>query len=510
MKTLRQTLVLLSASGLLAAAAVATVSMLGERAADRNARSAFVAKDVGADVLPPPMYLVELRLVLSQAVEGSIDAATAQSEVARLEKEYAARVDYWTQNPPYGLEKHLLGAQHEDGKLFIQKSKSVLETLGRDTTVSKLALKEAHESYLKHRAGVDETVKASGAFAESAISGYDKQQATMVWLIWSILAMSAVGLILMSRWAIKSIFASTGGEPSEVARIANAVANGDLAVRVPVSPGDHASVMAAMDRMCNKLIQVVGQVRTSSDAIASGANQIADGNFDLSQRTEEQASSLQSTSSAMEQIASTVAHNADTSRQANDLAASASKVAERGGEVVNQVVVTMQDITESSRKINDIIGVIDSIAFQTNILALNAAVEAARAGEQGRGFAVVASEVRSLAQRSATAAKEIKTLIGSSVEKVDTGAKLVNQAGSTMAEIVTQVKHVSALIGEISNATTEQTLGVEQVGGSITTIDQTTQQNAALVEQSAAAARDLSDQAAQLVNLVNQFKLEKV
>lgn len=509
MKTLRQTLMLLSASGILAVAAIKVVTMTGESAADQNARSAFVAKDVGADVLPPPMYLVEMRLVLSQAVEGSIDASTAQSEVARLEKEYLARVDYWTKNPPFGLEKQLLGAQHRDGQVFIEKSKAVLASLSGDPAASKDALKAAHESYLQHRAGVDETVKASGAFAESAIAGYEQQQVNLLWTTWSILAISAIGLILMGRWAMKSIFASTGGEPSEVAMIANAVANGDLAVRVPVRPGDHTSVMAAMDRMCKKLIQVVGQVRTSSDAIASGANQIADGNLDLSQRTEEQASSLQSTSSAMEQIASTVAHNADTSRQANDLAASASKVAERGGEVVNQVVTTMQDITESSRKINDIIGVIDSIAFQTNILALNAAVEAARAGEQGRGFAVVASEVRSLAQRSATAAKEIKTLISNSVEKVDAGAKLVNQAGSTMAEIVNQVKHVSSLIGEISNATTEQTLGVEQVGSSITTIDQTTQQNAALVEQSAAAARDLSDQAAQLVSLVNQFKFAK-
>ncbi len=206
-------------------------------------------------------------------------------------------------------------------------------------------------------------------------------------------------MLVVGYWARRSVYAVLGGEPSELATIANAVEGGNLDVRVTVAQGDNNSVMAAMARMCQSLTHIVDQVRTSSDVIASGANQIAGSNLDLSHRTEEQASNLQSTASAMEQIASTVAHNAETSRQANALAASASNVAERGGEVVNQVVTTMQDITDSSRKINDIIGVIDGIAFQTNILALNAAVEAARAGEQGRGFAVVASEVRSLAQR---------------------------------------------------------------------------------------------------------------
>jgi methyl-accepting chemotaxis protein len=508
MKSLRHTLMILSASGIVAAALLTGVSMLGERRANEAAQGAFVAKDVGADVLPPPMYLIELRLVLSQVAEGSMDAATAQKEVARLQREYTDRVSHWTKNPPYGLEKQLLGAQHDAALVFIEQSNVVIKTLaGGDASATQAAVKTAHASYLKHREGVDETVKASGAFAETAIAGYTNTQEWLKGLALGIFLIATISLAVLGTWARRSIFAVTGGEPTEVARIANAVAEGNLAVQVSTKKGDDSSVMAAMARMCQSLTHIVNQVRASSDVIASGATQIAGSNMDLSQRTEEQASNLQSTASAMEQISSTVAHNADTSRQANELAAAASTVAERGGEVVSQVVTTMQDITDSSRKINDIIGVIDGIAFQTNILALNAAVEAARAGEQGRGFAVVASEVRSLAQRSALAAKEIKTLIGSSVEKVDAGAKLVSEAGATMAEIVQQVKHVTSLIGEISNATTEQTQGVSQVGDAITVLDQTTQQNTALVEESAAAAENLSQQAQELVELVRMFKL---
>jgi methyl-accepting chemotaxis protein len=248
-------------------------------------------------------------------------------------------------------------------------------------------------------------------------------------------------------------------------------------------------------------------VRSSSDSIATGSAQIATGNADLSQRTEEQASNLEQTAASMEQLTATVKQNSDTARQANQLATSASEAASRGGAVVSQVVGTMQDISASSKKIADIIGVIDGIAFQTNILALNAAVEAARAGEQGRGFAVVASEVRSLAQRSANAAKEIKTLIGQSVAKVDDGSKLVDEAGASMHDIVNQVKRVTDLIAEISTASIEQTQGIAQVGEAVTQLDQVTQQNAALVEQSAAAADSLKQQAAGLAELVRAFRV---
>ena len=309
-------------------------------------------------------------------------------------------------------------------------------------------------------------------------------------------------------WVTRSITRQLGGEPDYAVNVAGEIAKGNLAVDVQLRAGDTSSLLFAMKAMRDSLSQVVSSVRQSSESIATGSAQIATGNADLSQRTEEQASNLQQTAASMEQLTSTVKANADTARQANQLASSASLAATQGGEVVGQVVATMEQITDSSKKIVEIIGVIDSIAFQTNILALNAAVEAARAGEQGRGFAVVASEVRTLAQRSANAAKEIKTLIGNSVEKVEAGSKLVDEAGKSMSEIVSQVKRVNDMIAEISSASIEQTQGIGQVGEAVTQLDQVTQQNAALVEESAAAADSLSQQANRLAELVSQFKLD--
>jgi methyl-accepting chemotaxis protein len=508
MKSLRHTLMTLSAAGIAALLLLAMVTEVGHQRSDAAVQQAFVSKDLTADVLPPPMYLIELRLVLSKALEGGISAAVAQQESARLKKEYEDRVAYWKEHPPYGLEQQLLGAQHEAAVAFLEGSAKLLQTVSKgDLDAARAELKGVDQLFDKHREGVDATVKASVAFAENAIQHYDS---TGVWIDragMALLLITIAALVLFARWAQKSVFNLTGGEPSEVARVAHAVAEGNLGISVPLRRGDTDSVMAAMAKMCGNLSQIVNLVRGSSDVIALGAREIADGNLELSNRTEEQASNVQSTASAMEQISGTVANNASSAHQANELATSASAVAERGGSVVNEVVKTMQEITDSSRRINDIIGVIDGIAFQTNILALNAAVEAARAGEQGRGFAVVAGEVRSLAQRSAQAAKEIKDLISGSVAKVDAGAKLVTDAGATMAEIVQQVKHVSTLIGEISNATGEQTQGVAQVGESMTMLDKTTQQNAALVEQSAAAAQNLSQQAFELVQVVSRFKL---
>jgi methyl-accepting chemotaxis protein len=295
----------------------------------------------------------------------------------------------------------------------------------------------------------------------------------------------------------------------EAVAVASRVAQGDLSGHVQVKSSDETGqLMQALKDMNDSLVRMVSQVRSGTDTISTASSQIAAGNQDLSSRTEQQASSLQETASSMEELTSTVKQNADNARQANGLAASASEVAVKGGAVVSQVVDTMGSINESARKISDIIGVIDGIAFQTNILALNAAVEAARAGEQGRGFAVVASEVRNLAQRSAGAAKEIKALIEDSVEKVNAGSKLVDQAGTTMQDIVESVRRVTDVIDEITSASQEQTSGIEQINTAITQMDEVTQQNAALVEEAAAAAEALQDQASQLAQVVNIFKLD--
>lgn len=298
---------------------------------------------------------------------------------------------------------------------------------------------------------------------------------------------------------------------SEAVKIAQTVASGDLTSRIEVKSTDETGqLLQALKDMNDSLLRVVGEVRIGTDTIATASSQIAAGNLDLSSRTEEQASALEETASSMEELTSTVKQNADNARQANVLAISASDVAVKGGTVVSQVVDTMSSINASSKKIVDIIGVIDGIAFQTNILALNAAVEAARAGEQGRGFAVVASEVRNLAQRSTVAAKEIKALINDSVENVDIGTKLVGQAGSTMQDIVNSIKSVTDIMGEITAASQEQTSGIEQINQAITQMDEVTQQNAALVEEAAAAAGSLEDQARNLVQVVSVFKTTAV
>jgi methyl-accepting chemotaxis protein len=325
-----------------------------------------------------------------------------------------------------------------------------------------------------------------------------------------ILALGAASLfisIFMGYWITRSITRPL----NRAVTVANTVAAGDLTSRIEVHSADETGqLLQALKNMNDSLIKIVGDVRNGTETINSASGEIASGNLDLSARTEQQASSLEETASSMEELTSTVKQNADNARQANGLAVTASDVARKGGMVVSQVVETMGSINDSSKKIVEIISVIDGIAFQTNILALNAAVEAARAGEQGRGFAVVASEVRNLAHRSAAAAKEIKALIDNSVDKVDAGSKLVSEAGSTMEEIVNSIQRVTDIMSEISAASQEQTAGIEQINLAISEMDSVTQQNAALVEEASAAAQSMQDQAATLSKTVSVFKLNGV
>ena len=382
--------------------------------------------------------------------------------------------------------------------------------LGMDQGDPQTAIGQMQNSLKVLETDISKTVEAAQNQFAAGVENSNDNVKRVLWTV--IIAGLFVVLVLgvVSFFIIRTIWQQLGGEPEYAQEIASAVASGDLTMRIDVEPGDTSSLLAALSEMQTRLQNMVSEIKTSAETIKVASAEIASGNTDLSSRTESQASSLEETSSSMETMTETVKQNADNARQANKMVETASEVAVKGGEVVSQVVTTMDDINQSSKKIVDIISVIDGIAFQTNILALNAAVEAARAGEQGRGFAVVASEVRSLAQRSAAAAKEIKALIGDSVDKVTAGSALVDQAGQTMGEIVASVRRVSDIMAEITAASQEQSSGIQEIGSAINQMDEMTQQNAALVEEAAAAAESLEEQADLLTKALDVFKLNNV
>ena len=392
----------------------------------------------------------------------------------------------------------------------VATTKAIIKAVdaGDQTGAQTMLWTQAKPQYVKWLGAINKLIDFQELRIQSANKLALEQAGSFVRVMLTALVLAMLCGATLAVLISRSIIDQLGAEPSALGDAARRVAEGNLNPVPGAAASKRGSVLASLGAMQTSLSNLVGQVRSASDSIATGSKEIASGNFDLSQRTESQVSNLQQTTASMDQLAQTVKTNADTAIEANEMAGRASTAAEKGGEVVGHVVVTMQDIATSSKKIADIIGVIDGIAFQTNILALNAAVEAARAGEQGRGFAVVASEVRSLAQRSANAAREIKALIGASVERVENGTQLVSAAGQTMDDIVHQVKQVSDLIGRISSATVEQTAGIGKVGRAVNELDQSTQQNAALVEESAAAAESLKLQADKLSETVSIFKIQ--
>jgi methyl-accepting chemotaxis protein len=409
----------------------------------------------------------------------------SSEEKKTLSKEIRASIDQWLADDAELLLLSQAGAEKFDQARAFAGGKSAISAVA--------ALGKIKEGIdLNNRGGFDEKERAKAVYKHALI--------TMSGLL-----AVACGVGLWFAWVItRSVVVPI----NRAVEVANTVASGDLTSSIAVQGKDEAAdLLQALGQMQESLVKVVSNVRQNSEAMAAASSQISQGNSDLSHRTEEQASALQQTAATMEQLSSTVRNNADNAKQANQLAHGAATVASEGGQVMGQVVSTMSGINDSSRKIGDIIGVIDGIAFQTNILALNAAVEAARAGEQGRGFAVVASEVRSLAQRSAEAAKEIKALIGRNVQQVEQGMSLVEQAGKTMEEIVGSIGRVSAIVAEITTATVEQSNGIHQVGDALGQMDQSTQQNSALVEQTAAAADSMKTQSQQLVQVVAVFKV---
>ena len=436
-------------------------------------------------------------------------------EVAKLRESWAATLD--------ALRKSLGEVRQRQAQdaPFAATVDKALEEIRQYETGIKPILQQIEDALLdgagggayanrfrKHTVDADKLLADLAASArtqmDEARDGVQARTATMAVLIGVALLLGLAVLIPLTFFSVRSITQSLG----TASRLAERIATGDLTEDVQVQQQDEVGqLIGAMGRMQEALRALVHQVQEAAANISTASSEIANGNQDLSQRTEQTASNLEETSASMEMLTGTVQQSTESSRHASDLASSAAQVAGRGGEVVSQVVQTMEQITLSSRKIGDITGVIDGIAFQTNILALNAAVEAARAGEQGRGFAVVASEVRSLAQRSAEAAKEIKALIGSSVERVEAGSALVGQAGHTMTEIVDGVRRVSDIINEISASASEQRENISQVGQAVRQLDQMTQQNAALVEQSAAASQSLREQAMGLLSAVSRFRL---
>ncbi|WP_377153818.1 methyl-accepting chemotaxis protein [Roseateles sp. UC29_93] len=501
-------------------ALVGLVVLMGAFGLVQLAQVNAVANDIASEQLPSVTSLANIRATANQLRRAEAEHVLSKNEpeikaadarIASLRAALAKQEEDYKPLVAPGEEAQGFADYQKLRDTFFKSMDAVL-ALSRAGEDSFSQAREAHLTTSKPTfeawvAAIGRLVDINNASAAAAAHQASATYSFAKGASWSLMALAVVIGAILSTAIVRNVLGQIGGDPEVAVSLARKVADGDLTTDIQLGASDERSVLAVLRQMQGKLSGVVSSVLENAHGVATASAQIAQGNSDLSSRTEQQASALEETASSMEQLGATVRQNSDNAMQANQLASSASEVAKLGGQSVSEVVATMRDINESSQRIGDIVGVIDGIAFQTNILALNAAVEAARAGEHGKGFAVVAQEVRTLAQRSATAAREIKTLIATSSERVERGTSQVDTAGQKMQEIVTSIQRVTDIMAEISAASLQQSQGVAQVGEAIGQMDRTTQQNAALVEQSAAAAESLRAQSERLVGLVAMFKV---
>ncbi|MFY7863247.1 methyl-accepting chemotaxis protein [Roseateles sp.] len=514
-QSLRTRFALMIGANLVATAVLLAQAVYSFERLHMDAERSFVAKDVVADILPPPMYLIELRLLLSEAVEGSISLEQGKQELKRLQSEYQARVQYWTENPPYGLEKQLLGEQHHSAQQMLEQAKSlVLDALERkDAEAAKTGLQTVHQSYLQHRRAVDSTVTAGTSFAAAATESFSQARRNGILAMVLVGGLAALG-VGGSLWALQRTIMGSLKKASSIART---VADGDFRMQESAGRGKNSTPMPSRNelrslrhdihQMVLKLRELISRVQQGAQHVETNSRSISQANAELSARALLEVHDLEQASEALKAMDQQAKLGASSASQANERSSQAAKLARQGSADMQAVVGAMQEIEQSSRRIADITGVIDSIAFQTNILALNAAVEAARAGEAGRGFAVVASEVRTLAKRSADAALEIKQLIQGSSTQVERGSGAVQHTRSTIDEMVEQVAEVSRLIQGSSHELQQQLGSIASLHQLLDGISHRIRENSEMVDRTASESAELQTEGIDLNEAAQRFKL---